>query len=84
MANQTRENLYETFVGESKAYFRLLAYAEKAEEEDLGRIALLFRAVAEADFFDGKWIPEKFHTLHYLTGNKYGLMTQMVEARHAK
>jgi len=39
------------------------------------------RAVAEADFFDGKWIPEKFHTLHYLCGNKYGLMTQMVEAR---
>ncbi|MHC4568703.1 MAG: flavin reductase family protein [Planctomycetota bacterium] len=42
------------------------------------------RAVAEADFFDGKWIPEKFHTLHYLCGNKYGLMTRMVEARPAK
>jgi len=42
------------------------------------------RAVAEADFFDGKWIPEKFRTLHYLGGNKYGLITQMVEARHEK
>ena len=42
------------------------------------------RAVAEADFFDGRWIPEKFHTLHYLCGNKYGLMTQMVEARRHK
>ena len=42
------------------------------------------RAVAEADFFDGKWIPEKFHTLHYLGANKYGLMTRMVEARRKK
>ena len=42
------------------------------------------RAVAEAGFFDGKWIPEKFHTLHYLGGNKYGLMTQKVEARCKK
>ncbi len=49
MADQTRENLYATFAGESKAYFRLLAFAEKAEAEDLGRIALLFRAVAEAE-----------------------------------
>ena len=42
------------------------------------------RAVAEVEFFDGKWIPEKFQTLHYLGGNKYGLMTQMVEAGHKK
>lgn len=49
MADQTRENLYATFVGESKAYFRLLAYAEKADEEELERIGLLFRAVAEAE-----------------------------------
>jgi len=42
------------------------------------------RAVAEADFFDGRWIPEKVRTLHYLGGNKYGLMTQMVEARGKK
>ncbi|UCF15280.1 MAG: flavin reductase family protein [Phycisphaerales bacterium] len=42
------------------------------------------RAVAEEDFFDTRWIPEKFRTLHYLGGNKYGLMTQMVEARREK
>ena len=40
------------------------------------------RAVADADVFDGHWIPEKFHTLHYLSGNKYGLMTRMVEAKN--
>ncbi len=39
------------------------------------------RALAEAEFFDGKWIPEKFHTLHYLGGNKYGLMERTIEAR---
>lgn len=49
------------------------------ESHDL-LICQVVRAVAEADFFDGRWIPEKFHTLHYLGGNKYGLMTRMVEA----
>jgi flavin reductase (DIM6/NTAB) family NADH-FMN oxidoreductase RutF len=38
------------------------------------------RAAADADLFDGRWIPEKFHTLHYLCGNQYGLMTRTVEA----
>jgi flavin reductase (DIM6/NTAB) family NADH-FMN oxidoreductase RutF len=42
------------------------------------------RAAAEADYFDGRWIPEKFHTLHYLGANKYGLTTRMVEARRKK
>jgi len=53
------------------------------ESHDL-LVCEVVRAVAEADYFDGKWIPEKFHTLHYLCGNKYGLMTQMVEARRKK
>jgi rubrerythrin len=44
-----RRNLYDAFVGEAKAHFRLLAYAEKAEEEELPQIAALFRAVAEAE-----------------------------------
>jgi hypothetical protein len=44
-------------------------------------ICEVVRALAEADFFDGRWIPEKFRTLHYLTGNKYGLMTRTIEAR---
>jgi flavin reductase (DIM6/NTAB) family NADH-FMN oxidoreductase RutF len=44
----------------------------------------VIRAVADAKLFDGKWIPEKFHTLHYLCGNKYGLMERAVEAHGKK
>jgi len=46
---KTQANVYEAFVGEAKAYFRLLAFADKADEEDLPQIALLFRAIAEAE-----------------------------------
>jgi len=49
MEEKTQHNLYEAFVGEATAHFRLLAYAEKAEEEELPQIAALFRAVAEAE-----------------------------------
>ncbi|MFP4571795.1 MAG: rubrerythrin family protein [Desulfobacterales bacterium] len=49
MKEKTRDNVYKAFIGEAKAYFRLLAYAEKAEEEEVPQIALLFRAVAEAE-----------------------------------
>lgn len=49
MGEQTNRNLYQAFVGEAKAFFRLQAYAEKAEEEGLPQIAALFRAVAEAE-----------------------------------
>ena len=49
MGNQTRQNLYTAFGGEAKAYFRLLAYAEKAAQEELPQVAALFRAVAEAE-----------------------------------
>ena len=57
MGEKTRRNLYEAFVGEAKAHFRVLAYAEKAEEEELPQIAALFRAVAEA---------ERVHTIRNL------------------
>jgi len=57
MKEKTHRNLYEAFVGEAKAHFRLLAYAEKAEEEELPQIAALFRAVAEA---------ERVHTIRNL------------------
>jgi rubrerythrin len=57
MGEKTHRNLYEAFVGEAKAHFRLLAYAEKAEEEQLPQIATLFRAVAEA---------ERIHTTRHL------------------
>jgi flavin reductase (DIM6/NTAB) family NADH-FMN oxidoreductase RutF len=36
-------------------------------------------ASAEEEFFDGAWIPEKFHTLHYMQGTKYGLLTRRVD-----
>lgn len=49
MKEKTQKNVYDAFIGEAKAYFRLLAYAEKAEEEDVPQIALLFRAIAEAE-----------------------------------
>ncbi|MFP3980392.1 MAG: rubrerythrin family protein [Desulfobacterales bacterium] len=49
MGPKTKDNVYKAFIGEAKAYFRLLAYAEKAEEEEVPQIALLFRAVAEAE-----------------------------------
>ena len=49
MKERTRDNIYTAFVGEAKAYFRLLAYAEKAKEEDLPQIDLLFRSIAEAE-----------------------------------
>lgn len=51
----------------------------KMETHDLLVCEVLY-AEAEAEFFDGRWIPEKFHTLHYLGGNKYGLLQRTVEA----
>jgi rubrerythrin len=49
MEERTRKNVEAAFIGEAKAYFRLLAYAEKAEEEEVPQIALLFRAIADAE-----------------------------------
>jgi rubrerythrin len=46
MKEKTKNNVYTSFVGEAKAYFRLLAYAEKADEEEVPQIALLFRAIS--------------------------------------
>ena len=49
MKEKTKKNVYTAFICEAKAYFRLLAYAEKAEEEEVPQIALLFRTIAEAE-----------------------------------
>ena len=49
MKEKTRKNVFDAFIGEAKAYFRLLAFAERAEEEEVPQVALLFRAVAEAE-----------------------------------
>jgi rubrerythrin len=49
MSEKTQNNLYTAFVGEAKAYHRLLAFARKADEEGYPQIAKLFRAVAAAE-----------------------------------
>lgn len=49
MKEKTRKNVETAFIGEAKAYFRLLAYAEKADQEEIPQMALLFRAIAEAE-----------------------------------
>lgn len=49
MKERTTSNVHVAFVGEAKAYQRLLMFAKKAEEEDLPQIAHLFRAVAAAE-----------------------------------
>jgi len=49
MGEKTRSNLYEAFVGEAKAYHRLLAFARKADEEEFPQIAKLFRAISSAE-----------------------------------
>ncbi len=36
-------------------------------------------ASAEEDFFDGAWIPEKFHTLHYLSASQYGVLDRRLD-----
>ncbi len=57
LAEQTRGNLYEAFVGEAKAHIRLLGFARKAEEEGYAQVAKLFRAIAAA---------EKVHAANHL------------------
>ena len=49
MGDKTRSNVYQAFVGEAKAYHRLLAYARKADAEGYEQVARLFRAVAAAE-----------------------------------
>jgi len=49
MKERASNNVHEAFVGEAKAYQRLLMFAKKAEEEELPQIAHLFRAVAVAE-----------------------------------
>jgi rubrerythrin len=49
MAVKTHNNVYTAFVGEAKAYHRLMAFARKADEEGYAQIAKLFRAVATAE-----------------------------------
>lgn len=49
MKEKTAKNVHSAFVGESKAYQRLIAFAEKAAQEELPQIAHLFRAIAASE-----------------------------------
>jgi flavin reductase (DIM6/NTAB) family NADH-FMN oxidoreductase RutF len=42
-------------------------------------ICQVVKAVAEVAYFDGRWNPERFHTLHYLGGKRYGVMDRMID-----
>jgi rubrerythrin len=46
---KTLKNLKDSFVAESQAHQRNLAFAMKAEQEGYRQVAMLFRAVAEAE-----------------------------------
>jgi rubrerythrin len=49
MRDRTAGSVHAAFVGEAKAYQRLLMFAKKAEQEELPQIAHLFRAVAASE-----------------------------------
>ena len=49
MKERTANNVHDAFVGEAKAYQRLLMFGRKAEQENFAQIAHLFRAVAAAE-----------------------------------
>jgi rubrerythrin len=49
MSEKTMNNIKEAFVGEAKAYFRLLAFAKRADKDGYTQIAKLFRVIAEAE-----------------------------------
>jgi len=57
LQQELEKKLKEAFAGESKAHVRNLAFAKKAEKDELPQIAKLFRAVAEA---------ERVHAAEYL------------------
>jgi len=47
--SDTKENLMDAFAGESQANRKYLAFAKKADSEGFVKIAMLFRAAAEAE-----------------------------------
>ena len=49
MGDKTQINLKLAFQGEAEAYFRATAFAQVAQKEGFDQIALLFRAIAEAE-----------------------------------
>ena len=64
MTEETRRNVEVAFVGEAKAYFRLLAFAGKADEEGYPQVARLFRSVAAAEAVHAKSHFELLEKVH--------------------
>ena len=52
----------------------------KMQPHDL-LICEVVHASADPEVFDGKWISEKFSTLHYFGGTSYGLIERQVSAK---
>jgi flavin reductase (DIM6/NTAB) family NADH-FMN oxidoreductase RutF len=44
-------------------------------------ICEVVHASVEEEFFDGAWIPGKFHTLHYMSATQYGTLDRRLDAR---
>lgn len=49
MGEKTQAGLKRAFQGEAEAYFRNLAYADRADKDGYTQIAHMFRAIAEAE-----------------------------------
>ncbi len=49
MPRERKDLMLEAFLGEARAHFRLLLYAEKADAEGYPQMGRLFRAIAEAE-----------------------------------
>ena len=64
MTETTRRNVEAAFVGEAKAYFRLLAFAGKADEEGYPQVARLFRSIAAAEAVHAKSHFELLEKVH--------------------
>jgi rubrerythrin len=71
----TQDNLKEAFSGESQAFQKYTAFAEKAEREGLKNIARLFRTTAQA---------ERIHASGHLKAKRMFKYAVDAEAVHAK
>lgn len=65
MKQMTEQNLINAFGGESMANMRYLHFAGKAEEEEYGNVARLFRAVAHAEYIHAG---DHYQELRHLEG----------------
>lgn len=71
--SKTTENLKDAFAGESQAFNRYMAFAERADQEGYPGVAKLFRAAAKA---------EMYHALSHMKalGSVHGTMDNLQTA----